>query len=144
MAFRINEDLVVKAGYEDYSVTEHRNLTYLQEQSPDFTVPKPHGLISLGIHCFLFTTYIPGMTLERAWPELKFSHKQSVSHQLDALLTKPRSMSFPKHTPLGDVTGGGCRDLRQSQRVRAKPVMSVEEFEDFILTIGKLSRRQTY
>lgn len=132
MVFRINENLVVKAGHESYSTTEHQTLTFLQEHMPEFPVPRPHGLLRLGVHCFLFTSHIPGMNLENAWPELDCSQKQDISCQVDLLLAKLRSLPFPQHASLGDVAGGSCRDLRRSQRVSTKPIMSVTEFEDFI------------
>ncbi|KAG5955936.1 hypothetical protein E4U57_002992 [Claviceps arundinis] len=132
MVFRINENIVVKAGHESFSITEHQTLTYLQEHMPEFPAPRPHGLLRLGIHCFLFTSYIPGMNLEDAWPELNCSQKQDISRQIDLLFSKLRSFSVPEHASLGDVAGGGCRDLRRAQRVSAKPIKSVAEFEDFI------------
>ncbi|KAG6210564.1 hypothetical protein E4U50_002631 [Claviceps purpurea] len=132
MVFRINENIVVKAGHEGFSITEHQTLTYLQEHMPEFPAPSPHGLLRLGIHCFLFTSYIPGMNLEDAWPELDCSQKQDISRQIDLLFSKLRSFSVPEHACLGDVAGGGCRDLRRSQRVSTKPIKSVAEFEDFI------------
>ncbi|KAG6292773.1 hypothetical protein E4U46_008279 [Claviceps purpurea] len=132
MVFRINENIVVKAGHEGFSITEHQTLTYLQEHMPEFPAPSPHGLLRLGIHCFLFTSYIPGMNLEDAWPELDCSQKQDISRQIDLLFSKLRSFSVPEHACLGDVAGGACRDLRRSQRVSTKPIKSVAEFEDFI------------
>ncbi|KAG6093261.1 hypothetical protein E4U31_003164 [Claviceps sp. LM219 group G6] len=36
MVFRINENIVVKAGHESFSITEHQTLTYLQEHMPEF------------------------------------------------------------------------------------------------------------
>ncbi|KAG6304358.1 hypothetical protein E4U45_001662 [Claviceps purpurea] len=132
MVFRISENIVVKAGHESFSITEHQTLTYLQEHMPEFPVPRPHGLLRLGFRCFLFTSYISGMNLEDAWPELDCSQKQDMSRQIDALFAKLRSFPVPEHACLGDVAGGGCRDLRRSQRVSTKPIKSVAEFEDFI------------
>ncbi|KAG6165704.1 hypothetical protein E4U51_004153 [Claviceps purpurea] len=132
MVFRISENIVVKTGHESFSITEHQTLTYLQEHMPEFPVPRPHGLLRLGFRCFLFTSYISGMNLEDAWPELDCSQKQDMSRQIDALFAKLRSFPVPEHACLGDVAGGGCRDLRRSQRVSTKPIKSVAEFEDFI------------
>jgi aminoglycoside phosphotransferase len=129
--FRISKDIVVKAGHEDFAITEHRTLTYLQAHKPDFPAPKPHGLVRMGAHSFLFTSYVPGTDLEKAWPELDAPQKHDLSSQLDTLLTDLRSTSFPKGIPLGGVDGGGCRDLRRIQRTSTEPIMSVEEFESF-------------
>ncbi|KAG6262108.1 hypothetical protein E4U49_003360 [Claviceps purpurea] len=132
MVFRINENIVVKAGHEGFSITEYQTLTFLRENMPDFPVPRPHGLVRLGIYCFLFTSHIPGMNLEDAWPELDCFQKQDISCQIDVLLAELRSFPVPEHACLGDVAGGACRDLRRSQRVSTKPIKSVVEFEDFI------------
>ncbi|KAG5994876.1 hypothetical protein E4U52_000619 [Claviceps spartinae] len=119
MVFRINDNI-------------HQTLTYLQEHMPDFPAPRPHGLVRLGIYCFLFTSHIPGMNLEDAWPELDCSQKQDISCQIDVLLAELRSFPVPEHACLGDVAGGACRDLRRAQRVSTKSIKSVVEFEDFI------------
>ncbi|KAG6089065.1 hypothetical protein E4U15_004306 [Claviceps sp. LM218 group G6] len=132
MVFRINENIVVKAGHESFSITEHQTLTYLQENMPDFPAPRPHGLVRLGVYCFLFTSYIPGIDLEHAWPELDCCQKKDISCQIDVLLAELRSFPVPEKACLGDVAGGACRDLRRLQRVSTKPIKSVVEFEDFI------------
>ncbi|KJZ69840.1 hypothetical protein HIM_10768 [Hirsutella minnesotensis 3608] len=134
MVFRINENIVVKAGHAAYSITEHRTLTFLQEHLAGFPAPKPHGLIRLGVHCFLFTSYIAGINLEKAWPQLDCSQKQDISHQLDVLLSELRTLPVPENASIGDVAGGGCRDLRRSQRVSTEPITSVRSFEDFIFS----------
>jgi hypothetical protein len=132
MVFRINESLVVKAGHEGYSITEHQSLAYLQDHKPSFPAPKPHGLVRIGVHCFLFTSYIPGIDLEKVWPDLDSGQKQRVSDQVDNLVTELRTIPFPTNAPLGSVGGGGCKDLRRTQRVSTQPIMSVDEFEDFV------------
>ncbi|ATY60095.1 kinase-like domain [Cordyceps militaris] len=132
MVFRISENIVVKAGHESFSITEHQTLAFLEKHMPEFPAPRPHGLLRLGLRCFLFTSHIPGMNLEKAWPGLDCSQKQDISCQVDILLAKLRSLPFPENASLGDVVGGTCRDVRLSQRVSTKPIMSVTEFEDFI------------
>lgn len=132
MVFRISENMVVKAGHESFAITEHQTLAFLEKHMPDFPAPRPHGLVRLGIHCFLFTSHIPGMNLEKAWPGLDCSQKQDISCQVDTLLAKLRSLPFPENASLGDVVGDTCRDVRRSQRVSNKPIMSVTEFQDFI------------
>ncbi|KAG5971615.1 hypothetical protein E4U56_006718 [Claviceps arundinis] len=104
MVFRINENIVVKAGHESFSITEHQTLTYLTDHMPEFPlISQPQGHM-----------------------------KQDISRQIDLLFSKLRSFSVPEHASLGDVACGGCRDLRRAQRVSTKPIKSVAEFEDFI------------
>lgn len=73
MVFRLNENIIFKAGHENYSVIEHQTLLFLQEHMPDFPVLMLHSLVRLGIPCFLFTSHILGTILEKAWPELDYS-----------------------------------------------------------------------
>lgn len=132
MVFRISENLVVKAANESCLITEHKNLSFLQACKPSFPAPIPHGLLRLGVHCFLFTSYIPGIDLEKAWPELDLTQKQDISNQLDVLLTDLRSIPFQRSTPLGGIESGVCSDLRRTRHISTKSIMSVEEFEDFV------------
>ncbi|OAA37005.1 Protein kinase-like domain protein [Metarhizium rileyi] len=134
MVFRVSETIVAKAGHEDYSITEHRTLTYLQEHLPDFPAPRPHGLVRLGAHCLLFTSFIPGVNLEKAWTLLDHSQKHDIAGQIGTLLFDMRSIPVPKNTLLGDVESGRCRDLRRSQRISKEPITSVSKFEDFIFS----------
>ncbi|RDA84578.1 hypothetical protein CP532_1131 [Ophiocordyceps camponoti-leonardi (nom. inval.)] len=134
MVFRINENIVVKAGHAAYAIKEHQTLTFLQKHLASFPVPKPHGLIRLGVYSFLFTSYIGGIDLEKAWPRLGCSQKHEISHQLDILLTDLRSLPVPDDAPLGDVAGCGCADLRRTQRKSTEQIMSVDAFQEFIFS----------
>ena len=75
MVFRINKNIVVKAGHEDYAITKHQTLKFLEEHMPSFPAPRPHGLIRLGIHRFLFTSHMPGVTLRESMATARPSPK---------------------------------------------------------------------
>lgn len=113
-------------------MTEHQTLSYLEKHAPDFPAPRPHGLIHMGVYSFLFTSYIPDISLEKAWCDLDLDQKRDISHQVDLLLIRLRSIPYLKNAPLGDVATGVCRDLRRSQRISAEPITTVESFENFI------------
>ncbi|KAF6822551.1 hypothetical protein CMUS01_11041 [Colletotrichum musicola] len=100
MVFRLSDDIVVKVtSDESFALTEHQSLCYLQKHLPDFPAPKPHGVICHDIFYFLFTSFIPGVTLETMWPQLDNFEKQNISSQLETLLSKLRS-HFPTQITL--------------------------------------------
>lgn len=94
MVFRITKGIVAKLSPHDAAMTEYSSLQYLSEHLPQFPCPRPHGLIRFGPHLVLFMTFVPGMNLEKAWPELDDTQKRSVSSQLDTLLLQLRSLSW--------------------------------------------------
>lgn len=137
MAFRASDSLVAKVTLHQHIATEYRTLQYLQQHLPLFPVPKLHGVIRIGIYGVLFTTFIPGLDLEKAWPRLDDAEKQSISSQLDTLLSELRLLPFPAGTPLGSVQSQGCKDGRRGIRISPEPITSTKEFEDFIFSGSK-------
>ncbi|PNY23289.1 Uncharacterized protein TCAP_06758 [Tolypocladium capitatum] len=132
--FRVSQGIVVKITDKESASTELGSLLYLQEHLPAFLAPRPHGLIRIGLFYLLFTTLIPGLDLERAWPHLDDKHKKSISIQVDRLLTQLRSLSKPGDLPLGGVQGEGCKDARRGLRVNKEPIMDAKQFQDFIFS----------
>ncbi|OIW32048.1 APH-domain-containing protein [Coniochaeta ligniaria NRRL 30616] len=137
MVFRVADGIAVKITDEDSVATEHTSLVYLKEHLSDFPAPKPLGAVRFGIFCLLFTTFIPGLDLERAWPRLEASQKSSISTQLDTLFSDLRSLPFPENRPLGGVNGDGCKDARRALRVNAEPILDVGQFDEFIFSRPK-------
>jgi aminoglycoside phosphotransferase (APT) family kinase protein len=137
MVFRVSEGIAAKVTVEEYMTNEYQALAYLQEHLPDFPAPKLHGVVRIDGYGLLFSTFIPGLDLEKAWPQLEDADKASISAQLDAQLSKLRSLPFPANTPLGGVQGQGCKDGRRGIRVSSKPVLDAKQFEDFIFTGSK-------
>jgi len=136
MVFRVKETFAVKVlANEDNASTEHQSLTYLREHLPGFPVPQPHGLLRFGIYSLLFTSFVPGINLETAWSQLSDSEKQSISAQLNALLSQMRSLPFPDGTTVGGVGGLPCRDIRRTTRVSRKPI--INDQEDWVFSGAK-------
>lgn len=136
MVLKLNDNLVVKITNAEAALTEHRSLTYLQKHLPSFPAPRPHGLISLGNRYLLFTEFIPGQDLEKAWPQLNSNQKRNITNQLDSLVSHLRSIPHPKTMPLGDVEGQGCIDRRKSSRKSTGSITTDAEFQDFIFSGG--------
>lgn len=137
MVFRVSEALVVKIAEEQYARTEYQSLLYLQEHLPAFPAPNPHGLIRFGTYCLLFTTFVPGLDLEKAWPQLGESQKRTISRQLDVPFSQLRSLPFPDNMPLGGVHGEGCKDARRGLRVNSEPILDIKQFDDFFFSGSK-------
>lgn len=137
MVLRVGENIAAKITSEPHTKNEHFSLQYLQEQLPTFPAPRPYGLVRFHNYFVLFTTYIPGLDLEKAWPQLDDTQKQNISTQLDKIFISLRSLPFPKDTPLGDIQGEGCMDSRRWTRTSTTPIMTIDQFEDFIFAGSK-------
>lgn len=137
MVFRVSDGIVAKVTSEEHITTEYRTLPYLQEHLPCFPAPRLHGVIRIGWYSLLFTSFVSGLDLEKAWPQLDNAQKRSISTQLDKLLVELRSLPYPPDAPLGRVDGQGCQDRRRGARISPKPILDVSQFEDFIFTGSK-------
>ncbi|OHE91746.1 hypothetical protein CORC01_12973 [Colletotrichum orchidophilum] len=104
MVFRLNENIVVKVTSDEV----------------------------FDNYYFLFTSFIPGISLEKVWPQLRDVEKHAIKSQLETLLSSLRSLPRSESSPLGDVQEGGCQDARRGVRLSSKPIMNVQQFEDFI------------
>ncbi|PTD02062.1 hypothetical protein FCULG_00012976 [Fusarium culmorum] len=99
MVLKIGESIVVKITQADTS-TEYRSLCYLQQHLPIFPAPRAHGLLQLGAYNLLFTSFIPGTELEKAWPQMDEVEKRAVCSNLDEVISLLRSIPFSHGTPL--------------------------------------------
>ncbi|PHH88080.1 hypothetical protein CDD83_8028 [Cordyceps sp. RAO-2017] len=136
MVLGVYDKIAVKITHENLA-TEHAALSYLQRQLPSLPIPRPHGLVRLGTFYILFTTLIPGLDLDKAWPRLEGSQKQDISNQLDSIFSKLRSLPFPDRHLIGGAHGEGCKDIRRDIRTSSKPIEGVKQFEDFIFAGSK-------
>ncbi|KAK3175440.1 hypothetical protein K4F52_010270 [Lecanicillium sp. MT-2017a] len=130
--FRVSDSIAVKVTGVKFAKTEIGSLLYLQKHLPSLPTPRPHGMVRLGAFTLLFTAFIPGLDLERAWPQLDDDQKRDVSVQLDKYLQTLRALPFPPHLDLGGVQKEGCKDARRGVRVNAEPIVNAKQFEDFI------------
>lgn len=134
MVLRISDNIVAKVIREVDNTTEHSSLEYLRDNAPDIPVPRPLGLIRMGHYLLLFSSYVPGEDLDKVWPRLDESQKQSISMQIDDIFAKLRAIPCPLGKDLGGVNGEGCKDARRSIRCNAQPVLSLKDFEEFVFS----------
>lgn len=133
--FRCNDEIVLKV-VQTVDLTEYSTLQFLVREVPDFPAPKPHGLIACPNWKAIFMSYIPSMTLTKAWPLLGREEKLSVQNQLNDLLRKLRRLRQPDGRPLGGVGGEGAKDHRMLDHKSDSIIKSTTEFENFQFSVA--------
>ncbi|KAK6516477.1 hypothetical protein TWF506_006384 [Arthrobotrys conoides] len=127
---KCSEDIVLKSATLDKTLTEYTTLLYLQEHRPGIPVPKPHGLIISGNYSYIFMSYVPGVTLDKAWPTLSHSNKLYIQQTLNDFSLDLRKIPHPAGSPLGGVAGEGCKDTRRHTKI-SEGIYTPEELWDF-------------
>ncbi|KAF2422834.1 hypothetical protein EJ08DRAFT_652991 [Tothia fuscella] len=131
MILKLNSTIVIKTIRDNSDLTEYTTLQYLHQFDLDIPAPKPHGVIYMGSILLMFTSLIPGITLEKAWPLLNESGKAHIRDQLDTIFCNLRALPFPNKSQLGGVCQEGCKDLLRHVRRSEGVIQTAQEFEDF-------------
>ena len=127
---KCSEEIVAKVitGNQDY--TEYTSMQYLAERVPGIPVLRPHGLIAFGPFRVIFMSYIPGVTLTQAWPNLPDQEKQLIQDQLDAIFCKIRTLRQVNGNVLGGVCGKGVKEPQVDECALFKGITTVAGFEN--------------
>lgn len=110
MVLKIGEAIAVKINHAVVTA-EYRSLYYLEQHLPTFLAPRAHGLLRINSYSLLFTSFVPGVELEKAWPQMDEEEKPDISSDLNQALSLLRAIPFPYGTLYGGVSGEGCKDL---------------------------------
>ncbi|KAB8356378.1 hypothetical protein FH972_023962 [Carpinus fangiana] len=129
---KCSSELAVKCVSVDKDRTEYTSLLYLERNSPGLPVPKGHGLVTCGHYAFLFMSYVPGSTLDDAWPFLASSAKAQICNELDDFFRKLRLLEKPDDAALGGVANEGCKDTRRHTKVSTDPIFATRDFNNFL------------
>lgn len=115
MVVKCSDEIVAKfaSGNDDY--TEYTTLQYLAKQAPGIPVPRPHGLINLDPFVVIFMTYVPSMTLAKAWPALSCEGKLSTQKQLNGIFEQLRELRQTDGQRMGSIGGEGVKHLRNDE-----------------------------
>lgn len=140
---KCSPDLVAKVLFGRANSTECSSLSYLSQHSPDLPVPRLHGLVELGRGSVLFMSYVPGTTLEAAWPLLGPQQKSAVQTQLDKFFTRLRELEQPDGAAFGGIGGEGVVDLHREGYRNKDPIYDNNGFEDFKFSISHFAS-ETY
>ncbi|KAH7355630.1 kinase-like domain-containing protein [Pyrenochaeta sp. MPI-SDFR-AT-0127] len=130
---RITSDIVVKINNSD-DTTELHVLHHIREHSQQIPVPKPLGMIKIGNRCYMFTSFIQGIPLDRIWGNLTAGNKCHVRDQLNHVFTKLRKLPGPSTE--GCIGGGIPTTCKAGYRFRttsSSPIVSVAQFNSFQL-----------
>lgn len=131
---RIAPDIVVKIG-RSQDVTEVLNLQHIRIASYTIPVPIPLGMLSIARNTYVFTSFIPGIPLDRIWANLTFLQKTNVQQQLNAIFTELRTLPIPsKDGYLGGGNPPFCKDFRRWIRESSSPIINEAQFNDFLLS----------
>ncbi|KAL3465693.1 hypothetical protein BJX64DRAFT_275029 [Aspergillus heterothallicus] len=102
----------------------------------DIPAPEPLGLLRMSGISLMFMSYFSGSTLASQWPALSSAQKALVKNQLGDILTRLRSLPFPSGVSLRGAAGEGCKDARRHLRPREQPLMTFDDFENFLFSGG--------
>lgn len=127
---KCSEDIVAKVITGNEDCTEYTSLEYLAEKAPDIPAPRPHGFISLGEFRVIFMSYIPGVTLKKAWPNLSPLQKSSIQQQLDDMFARLRALPMDRGHMLGGVCGEGAKELRVDECALHKGIATTAQYSD--------------
>ncbi|WPG98764.1 Hypothetical protein R9X50_00155800 [Acrodontium crateriforme] len=147
---RCSDGIVLKAISQPDS-TEYDTLQFLEEKTPAFPKPKPHGVINIGDIWYMFMSFIPGVSLDKIWETLGHHQKRSISDDLENIISHLRRIPHQNGKMLGGVAGQGCKDTRRHTRT-AKDLYTCEDVWKFMYgsarckdTIyGKFLQQQTF
>ena len=118
----------------EVGATEVTNLQHIRKHSDSIPVPAPLGLISADVRGFLFTSYVPGVSLEKAWPDLSSSAKAAIRDQLSGIMLEVRRLppTNEEHFLGGDDPPYCLRIGREFQR-SATCLRTEAEYHDFVV-----------
>ena len=95
----------------------------------------PLGMLSISQSTYVFTSFVPGVPLDRIWANLTFLQKANVQQQLNEVFTELRSLPIPSND--GYLGGGNppiCKDSRRWMRKSSSPIINEAQFNDFLLS----------
>ncbi|KAI1927241.1 hypothetical protein LOZ65_002367 [Ophidiomyces ophidiicola] len=78
----------------------------------------------------IFMTYIPDMTLTKAWPNLSHDEKLLIQRQLDDIFRRLRSIRQDDGNILGGVCGEGVKELRVDECALFKDITMAINYSD--------------
>lgn len=78
--------------------------------------------------------FVPGQTLEQAWPDMTAEQKGTIAKQLKDLLTTMRSVPPPPSQTIGSCDGIEIRDTRAYHTYDAKACPNEQAFNEYLIS----------
>ncbi|PYI35255.1 kinase-like protein [Aspergillus indologenus CBS 114.80] len=132
MVLSCGHNIILKAVRNLDDTTEYTTLAYLHQHKPNIAAPKPLGFIRMNDISLIFMTQLHSTTLAEVWPSLTAAQKGLIKEQLTSIMNDLRSLPYETGSPFGGVRGEGCKDIRRHLRRSLNPILTVDEFEDFL------------
>ncbi|KAF1847836.1 uncharacterized protein K460DRAFT_414498 [Cucurbitaria berberidis CBS 394.84] len=130
---RILPDIVVKINASN-DTTELHILDHIHEHSQLIPAPIALGMIMIGKWSYTFSSFIPGIPLDRIWGNLTSDKKCHVRDQLNHIFTELRGLPIPsKEGYLGGGMPPICKGGHRFKKIASVPIVSEAQFNDFIL-----------
>lgn len=130
---RISPSTVVKIN-KSMDTTEQHSISHIRRNSQHIPVPEALGMISIGRWKYSFTSFLPGVPLDRIWGNLTVDKKSHVRDQLNHIFTQLRRLPIPSRE--GCIGGGTplvCKAGFRFQKASTTPIANEELFNDFLL-----------
>ncbi|KAF2257649.1 hypothetical protein CC78DRAFT_588218 [Lojkania enalia] len=129
----ISPNTVVKIN-KSQDTTEMHLLDHIHKHSQGLPVPVSFGMITIAGWSYAFTSFIPGVPLDRIWGSLPFDRKCYVREQLNYYFAELRRLPIlSKEGYLGGgltpICKGGHRFTKQSP----VPIANNAQFNNFLL-----------
>ncbi|KAM5454227.1 hypothetical protein MaudCBS49596_002240 [Microsporum audouinii] len=132
---KCSDDIVAKLIMGNDEYTEYTILQYLERWMPDIPAPRSHGLIAFAPFRVVFMSYVPDMTLTKAWPNLTHEDKLSIQRQLDAIFRRLRTIRQDDGHPLGGISGEGAKDMNVNECSTFKDITTAAAFSDLQFSV---------
>ncbi|KAF2453252.1 kinase-like domain-containing protein [Lineolata rhizophorae] len=130
---RIFSDMVVKIN-KSKDQTETHVLHHIHKHTQRIPAPRPLGMMVIGIWSYTFTSFIPGIPLDRIWGNLTPAKKSYVREQLNHIFTELRRLPGPSSEGyLGGGTPPVCKGGHRFRKTSSSPIVSEAQFNDFLL-----------
>ncbi|EER41375.1 conserved hypothetical protein [Histoplasma capsulatum H143] len=127
---KCGNEIAIKVFPNSRDLTEYHNLRYLADHVPELPIPRVHGLITLGNFHAMFMSYIPGITLDTAWPDLSHEAKLSLQRQLNWISSQLRNLQQHDGPQLGGLGGEGVKDYRIMEIFAKTGITTARQFDE--------------
>lgn len=134
---RIAPEIVVKICKTD-GTTELTCLQHIRAHDPSRKIPTPEplGMLQVKRLFYIFSSFVPGITLENIWTTILPTQKQKIQQQLNRIFFEVRHLPLPSKE--GFLGAGGdlpfCQDKRRWTRKSAVCIRDEGEFNDFLVS----------
>ena len=129
---------LIKFGTHAFASREAAMMQYVLQRCPEIPVPVVYGSwIGDDGYGYISMAPMPGKALDKVWPEMEVSEKDSVMSDYKTILQRLRGLDPLPDTPiqLGAIDGGPVVDHRPSDRRSGGPFSTEAELNSWLLSL---------